>query len=105
MTLHNPWGIKLSAKDISQGWRFCYVEELLAARPLDAKYKAKTDRSWSDTNQPGKPVAEEALASRTYITKTPVPLILSAPPWAKPATSVPVEPDELDVLTKFLGGD
>lgn len=105
MTLHNPWGIKLSAKDISQGWRFCYVEELLAARPMDAKFKLKGQPAWSDSSNTGLPCTQLNLDSCTYITRTPVPVSLSAPPWAKPAQAVSSNPDELDVLTKFLGGD
>jgi hypothetical protein len=105
MTLHNPWGIKLSAKDISQGWRFCYVEELMTARPIDAKFKVEGDRAWSTSGYPGRACEPVNLRVYTYITRTPVPQILPAPPWAKPKPSVPAEDDELDVLTKFLGGE
>ena len=105
MTLHNPWGIKLSAKDISQGWRFCYVEELMTARPIDAKFKMKGGQAWTTSQYPGRACLPENLEVCTYITRTPVPQILLAPPWAKPTPSVPAQDDELDVLTKFLGSE
>ncbi len=105
MTIHNPWGLSLIPKDISQGWRFCYVEELLAGRPEGVKFKMKGELAWSSSCNAGQPCTPGNLEACTYVTRMPVPQKLSAPPWAKPAPSAPAEPDELDVLTQFLGDD
>lgn len=99
MTIHNPTGATLSAKDILQGWRFCYAEELMIARPLDAKYKEhRDDGRWFDTSNPGVPVNPGGLNwTNTYITQTPAPKDITPP---KPAD----DPDDIfSQLGKIFG--
>lgn len=100
MTIHNPAEAKLSKKDIEQGWRFCFVEELKVARPMDALYKAKGEPSWTKSAGQGNPIESAAPSGDwafTYITRTPRPK--DCGPIVVPAIS----DDPLAVLAKMLG--
>lgn len=100
MTIHNPSGVVLSKKDVEQGWRICFVEELIVARPLDSKYKTKDAQIWSDTLAPGSPIADLGMCIYTYITKSPMPKNITAIPVSPPPTT---SDDPLAVLAKMLG--
>lgn len=76
MTVHNPVNVKLSPKDIKQGWRFCFVEELARAIPADAMYQIAGDFRWTKSLCVGLPIGREDMR-HTYVTQQPVPVGLA----------------------------
>lgn len=95
-TIHNPTEVKLSAKDISQGWRFCFLEELQIAKPHDSLWQQKFMGFWEKSSSPGTPMTQ-AEKLNTYITKTPVPQGL------RPAKPAEVPEDIFGELSKLFG--